>query len=126
MITAAESQAKEVPGVLSFEATHWNMTSACVKHCWSALVFVEVPSIILTGKVDVSSSLGNDFKSLLFDRTKMFSFRSFGGSERRQRRTAEPVAPVAPRRVYVGILQASVRVTTLDECRRRLGQEMSL
>jgi hypothetical protein len=33
--------------------------------------------------------------------------RSLGDSERRKRRTDEPVEPVAPRRAYVGMSRAS-------------------
>jgi len=39
------------------------------------------------------------------DRTKMLSVRCFGGCERRQRRIADPVEPVAPSRAYVGIFE---------------------
>lgn len=53
----------------------------------------------------VLSRSGKALSSLDLERTEMLSVRFFGGEERRQRRIADPVEPVAPSRVYVGIFE---------------------
>lgn len=64
-----------------------------------------MPSMTLTLKAVVLSRSGNALRSLDLDRTKMLSVRYSGGCERRQRRMADPVEPVAPTKAYVGILE---------------------
>ena len=64
-----------------------------------------MPSTISVLKAVVLSRCGNNLRSLDSDRTRILSARDFGDCERRQRKIADPVEPVAPSRAYVGILE---------------------
>jgi len=82
---------------------HAITTSTSFRHSCVAVVSLGMPWMILVSKAVVLSRSGNALRSLDLDRTKMLSVRCFGGCERRQRRIADPVEPVAPSRAYVGI-----------------------
>jgi hypothetical protein len=94
-----------MPRLLSFEPMHAITTSTSFRHSRIAVLSLGMPSIILVLEAVVLSRSGNNLRSLDSDRTKILSARDFGGWERRQRKIADPVEPVAPSRAYVGIFE---------------------
>ena len=67
------------------------------RHSYVAVVSLGMPSILLVLKTVIGS--------LELDRTKMLCMRCSGGCEKRQRRVADPVEPVAPSRAHVCIFE---------------------
>ena len=108
MMAVAVLVMSEMPGVLTLEPMHAMTTSTSFRHCCSTAVLSGVPSKKLIWNVVVMSMFGNCSSSLARDRTKILSVMSSLGCEKRQRRMARPVEPVAPRRAYVGIVCSQV------------------
>lgn len=111
MISVAVSVTRDMLGAGVFVAMHPKIIDTSRRHSRSLDVSVGKPSMIVI--VALASIPGNRSTSLERERTRSFSLNWAGGLERRESRIADPVAPVAPRMAYVGILRA---VLVLADC----------
>ena len=114
MISVVVSVTRDMLGAGVFVAIHPKMTDTSRRHSWSSRVSVGSPSMIVIIAFALIS--GNRSKSLERDRTRSLSLSWAGGWERRESVIAAPVAPVAPRMAYVGILRAFLDPSRLLWC----------